>query len=78
MNERISLTTTAHPDEDLMIVEIDIDGENVAELLEAEGDYDVILYPKPGGGPWTMPKALLLEAIGAATTRMDKLLGRRT
>lgn len=76
MDTRIKLTATSHPDEDRMLVEIDIEGHNVAELLETEGDYELLLYPRPGGGPWSFPASLWSEAVGAAHRRLDALLGR--
>jgi len=76
MNPRLSLTATSHPDEDRMIVEIWVDGRNIAEVVEAQPDYEVLLYPNPGGGPWSLPRQLLIEAVEAASARMDALLGR--
>ena len=76
MNQRISLTATSHPDEDRMIVEIWLDGALAVELLEGRPEDTLLLYPHPGGGPWTVTTSLLEEAVRAASARMDALLGR--
>lgn len=75
MNTRIKLTATAHPDEDKMLVEIDIDGQNIAELVEDEPEYTLLIYPCPGGGPWSIPLALWSEAVECARRQLDALLG---
>ncbi len=76
MNSRIELVTTAHPDQDLMLVEIYFDGKNVAELLEGDPNYVLLLYPRPSGGPWMVPEPLMREAMECAHARLDALLGR--
>ncbi|MFT4628756.1 MAG: hypothetical protein ACI8PZ_007452 [Myxococcota bacterium] len=77
MNPRIKLIATSHPDEDRMLVDILVDGEQLAVLIEGAEDHEFILYPRRDGMPWSLPKGLLLEAIEAATSRLDKLLPRR-
>jgi len=76
MNPRISLTATSHPDEDRMIVEVWLDGALMVELLEADVDYSLLIYPCPDGRPWELARGLLAEAVDAASARMDALLGR--
>ena len=60
-----------------MLVEVMIDGEHLAELIEDADDYEFILYPRRDGDPWSLPKGLLLEAIEAATIRLDRLVPKR-
>ena len=59
-----------------MIVEVWIDGALMLELLEADEDYVVLIYPAAAGGPWELTRGLLAEAMDAASARMDTLLGR--
>lgn len=50
MNPRISLTATAHPDEDLMIVEICVDGQNIASCWRPDLTTSCSSTPTPAGG----------------------------
>lgn len=74
LDSRIRVTITALPDEDRMVAEIVNDGAMVAELIEGD---ELVLYPRPDGGPRSLPATLWCEAFDAARQRLDGMSRRR-
>ncbi|MFK7928643.1 MAG: hypothetical protein AB8H79_10685 [Myxococcota bacterium] len=77
MNPRIHLIATSLPDDDKMLVEIYIDGEALAELVEDTPSHQLVIYGKVRDKPWSFPSMLFTEALEAATIRLDRLIPRR-
>lgn len=72
----LSIALTSPPDRELLVAELSVGGQQIAEINRESGRLGVELYGRRDGTPWALPLFELQAAIATAVALLEARPGQ--